>query len=202
MNYPPPKGDGFSAPTKYKKSSLKTAVYVYYMVVLGLDASTSTVGWAFNKDGIIIDAGFIDIKKYVSNKEKSFAVIKKLESLQCTKEIDIINLEAALSGFAGGFTRQQTVITLIRFNAIFDYILSEHFKLPINLLSVNTLRKNVFGKCRISGIKSKEFVKMQLEEKYPDVKNFLILNTKGKLDIRNCDMYDAMICALYQPTKK
>ena len=54
------------------------------------------------------------------------------------KDISVINLEAALSGFAGGFTSQQTIITLARHNAVFAYIIEEHFKIKVNLLSVNT----------------------------------------------------------------
>ena len=48
------------------------------MVILGLDASTSTVGYAFNENGKIVEAGFINIKKLESNKDKSFYVIENL----------------------------------------------------------------------------------------------------------------------------
>lgn len=166
------------------------------MVILGLDASTSTVGYAFNDNGKIVEAGFIDIKKYETNKEKSFHVIEILNSTNNIKNTEIIVLEAALSGFSGGKTSQQTVIKLARFNAVFEYILSEYYKINIKLDSVISMRKNVFGRSRITGIKSKDFVKMMLENKYPYVKDFLIKGKSGKLDIKNGDMYDAMVCAL------
>ena len=40
------------------------------MVTLGLDASTTCVGYAFTQDKKILDMGFIDIKKEKTPKEK------------------------------------------------------------------------------------------------------------------------------------
>lgn len=167
------------------------------MVILGLDSSTSVTGWAFSKDGKVVSAGFIDTKKLDSTKEKTYHVISILEKNEFIDQIDHINLEAALSGFAGGFTSQQTIITLTRHNAVFEYILKEHFKKEINLLSVNTMRKELFGKCRIKGVKSKDFVKQELEKLIPDITNFCILNKKGNWDEKNGDMYDAVVACLY-----
>lgn len=170
------------------------------MVILGLDSSTSVTGWAFSDNGVIIDAGFIDTKKFETTKEKTYHVISVLEKNKLIKSVEYINLEAALSGYAGGFTSQQTIITLARHNAVFAYIIEEHFKLKVNLLSVNTMRKQLFGKCRIKGIKSKDFVKMELERLIPDVTKFVTLNKKGNWDEKNGDMYDGIVCALYKKT--
>lgn len=167
------------------------------MVILGLDSSTSVTGWAFSKDGKVLSAGFIDTKKFTSIKEKTHHVISVLEKNELINQINHINLEAALSGFAGGFTSQQTIITLTRHNAVFEYILNEHFKKQINLLSVNTMRKQLFGKCRIKGIKSKEFVKQELEKLIPEITKFCVLNKKGNWDEKNGDMYDAIVACLY-----
>ena len=49
------------------------------MVILGLDSSTSVTGWAFSKDGKVLDAGYIDTKKFETTKEKTFVVISELE---------------------------------------------------------------------------------------------------------------------------
>ncbi len=170
------------------------------MVILGLDSSTSVTGWAFSDNGVIIDAGFIDTKKFETTKEKTYHVISVLEKNKLIKSVEYINLEAALSGYAGGFTSQQTIITLARHNAVFAYIIEEHFKLKVNLLSVNTMRKQLFGKCRIKGIKSKDFVKMELERLIPDITKFVTLNKKGNWDEKNGDMYDGIVCALYKKT--
>jgi hypothetical protein len=164
-------------------------------MVLGLDASTSTVGWAFSHDSVIHAGGFIDIKKFESSKEKSFAVIKFLESHPLFQSIEKIHLEAALSGFAGGFTSQQVIIKLSRFNAVFEYILSERWGKPIHLWNVNTARKRVLGKCREKGIKSKVFVKMYLE-KIHDIHKFDVVNKRGNWDEKNSDMYDAIVLSL------
>ena len=63
------------------------------------------------------------------------------------------------------------------------------------------MRKQLFGKCRIKGVKSKEFVKSELEHLYPDIIKFTIKNKKGNWDERNGDMYDGIVCALYDSRK-
>ena len=47
------------------------------MVILGLDSSTSVTGWAFSKDGNVLDAGYIDTKKFETTKEKTYFVISE-----------------------------------------------------------------------------------------------------------------------------
>ena len=171
------------------------------MVILGLDSSTSVTGWAFSENNNILDAGFIDTKKFDTTKEKTYHVISELSKNKYIETFEYVNLEAALSGFAGGFTSQQTIITLARHNAVFAYIIEEYYKKKVNLLSVNTMRKQLFGKCRIKGVKSKEFVKSELEHLYPDIIKFTIKNKKGNWDERNGDMYDGIVCALYDSRK-
>ena len=45
------------------------------MVTLGLDISTTCVGYAFTENKKILDMGFIDIKKYTTPKDKTFYVL-------------------------------------------------------------------------------------------------------------------------------
>jgi len=165
-------------------------------MTLGFDASTTTCGWAFWDNNTVQDCGFIDISKLATNKEKAVCVIETLKKHPLITKVDKINLEAALSGFAGGFTSQQVIIKLARFNALFEYIISEYWKIPVNLVSVNTMRKKVFGKCRIKGIKSKDFVKMQLEAKMP-LSKWDKTKKNGNWDDRNFDMYDAIVTSMY-----
>jgi hypothetical protein len=167
-------------------------------MILGLDASTSTVGWAFSDNGKIVDAGFLDISKKETNKEKAFFVLDHLRSTTHLKHVTEVNLEAALSGFAGGRTSQQVIIKLTRFNALFEYIISEEMRLKINLCNVNTMRKQLFGKSRVKGIKPKDYVKMNIGV-HIDVSKYDKKRPKGGRDERNGDMYDAIVCALYQP---
>ena len=76
-------------------------------------------------------------------------------------------------------------------------MLSEKFSFPVVLCNVNTMRKAVFGKARIKGIKPKEYVKQQIPLVVSNIKGFEKLNRKGEWDAHNSDMYDAIVCALY-----
>lgn len=166
-------------------------------MTLGIDASTSVVGWAFSANGKVIDAGYIDISKQTTNKDKTFFVIQELEKNPNIQTVDHINLEAALSGFMGGGTQQQTIILLARFNAIFEYIISERWNKPVKLLNVSTMRKKVLGKARIKGMKGKDYVKEFLPKVVPNIKQFEKINKIGNWDKRNGDTYDAIVAALY-----
>jgi hypothetical protein len=165
-------------------------------MTLGYDASTTTVGWSFFDNNEVQDCGFIDISKLNTNKEKAFYVIDTLKSHPLIGKVDKINLEAALSGFMSGRSSQQVIIKLTRFNALFEYIISEYYKIPVTLLSVNTIRKKAFGKCRIKGMKSKDFVKSQLDLRMKLAK-WDKFKKNGNWDDRNFDMYDAIVCSMY-----
>lgn len=169
------------------------------MVACGLDASTSVVGWSFAEDGSVLDAGFLNISKLNTNKEKGNFVINFLLGHPLIHKTSRINLEAALSGFGGGLTSQQTIIALSRWNAVFEYMLGENLPIPIPVIlcNVNTMRKKVFGKARIKGIKPKDYVKQQIPLVVPNISMFEKLNRKGEWDAHNGDMYDAVVCALY-----
>lgn len=165
------------------------------IMTLGFDASTSICGWAFYNGSGIIDAGFINLIKHETNKEKTLHVIDILTTNSNLQHTTRINIEAALSGFMGGRTSQQTIIKLARFNAIFEYIISEKWNIPVNLISVTTARKKVLGKCRVKGMTGKEFVKQELPKFYPEILNFEKKNKKNEWDAHNADMYDAVVIA-------
>ena len=166
-------------------------------MILGLDASTSCCGWAFQENGIVLDAGFIDISKLETNKEKGLLVIETIEKHPLFFQLEKVNLEAALSGFSGGFTSQQVIIKLSRWNAILEYMLSEKWNKPVVLLNVNTARKKVLGKARVKGIKSKEYVKQELPKIVKNLSKFDQLNKKGTWDAHNSDTYDAIVTSLF-----
>ena len=166
-------------------------------MVLGLDASTSICGWSFSESGSVKDAGFLNISKIETNKEKGKFIINFLSNHPLISLVDHANLEAALSGYGGGLTSQQTIITLSRWNAVFEYMMSESFKFPIILCNVNTMRKKVFGKARVKGIKPKEFVKEQIPLIVPNIIKFEKLNRDGNWDVHNSDTYDAIVCSLF-----
>lgn len=164
------------------------------MNVLGIDLSSTVCGYAISENGKILDTGFIDISKYDTYKSKANVIIDILKN----KSFDIIQVEETLANFSFGRTSQQTILKLAINKAVICYILEEYFKVKILSINVNTMRKQLFGKCRIKGMKSKDFVKHHLELLLPEVKNFTVTNKKGNWDERNGDMYDAIVCALYK----
>ena len=114
------------------------------MVTLGLDASTTCVGYAFTEDKKILDMGFIDIKKEKTPKEKVQKVLGFLNESSYIDEVIDINVEDSLSGFAGGFTSQQTIVKLAKFNAVLCFVLEDMFDMKVHNINPMTARKNVF----------------------------------------------------------
>jgi len=167
------------------------------MVTLGLDASTTCVGYAFTKDKKILDMGFIDIKKEKTPKDKVEKVLGKLNDISYFNNVTDINIEDNLSGFAGGRTSQQVIIKLAKFNAILCFMLEHVFDVEPNNINPMTARKNVFGKARVKGIKAKDLVKMKIEEMY-DTSKWCKETARGNWDKRNIDMYDGLVVSLFE----
>ena len=165
------------------------------MVILGLDVSTTTIGYAFTKDRKILDMGFIDIKKQNTIQEKAYYAMDILE--EKPHNIDRIHVEDNLSGFAGGRTSQQVIIKLAKFNAILGFVLEEEFQVPVQNINPMTARKKVFGKARVKGVKAKDYVKMKIEEMY-DTKTWCKTTSRGNWDKRNIDAYDGLVMSLYE----
>ena len=170
------------------------------MVTLGLDISTTCVGYAFTKDKKILDMGFIDIKNQTTPKEKVQKVLEFINNISYIDKVIDINVEDNLSGFAGGRTSQQVIVKLAKFNAILCFMLEDMFEMNVNNINPMTARKNVFGKARVKGIKAKELVKMKIEEMY-DTKKWCKTTTRGNWDKRNIDMYDGLVMSLYEDKK-
>lgn len=162
-------------------------------MILGLDASTNVCGWAFFDGVAVLDAGFIDTSKVESNKEKAFLILNTLAPNQYMPLVSEVKLEAALSGFMGGRTSQQVIIKLARFNAVLEYIVGEHLKVPVTLVGASTARKKVLGKAFIKGMTAKEWVKQELPKHIPDLEKYIKLNKLGNYDKRNEDTLDAIV---------
>ena len=167
------------------------------MVTLGLDISTSCVGYAFTKDKKILDMGFIDIKKQKTPREKVFKVLGFLDNISYIDEVDKIFVEDNLSGFAGGRTSQQVIVKLAKFNAILCFVLEDTFEIEVKNINPMTARKCVFGKARVKGKKAKDFVKESVEKMY-NTKKWCKKTTRGNWDKRNIDMYDGLVMSLYE----
>ena len=166
------------------------------MVTLGLDASTTCVGYAFTEDKKILDMGFIDIKKEKTPKDKDKKVLDFLHNNSYIDNVNDINIEDNLSGFAGGRTSQQVIIKLAKFNAILCFML-ENFEYNVNSINPMTARKQVFGKARVKGLKAKDFVKQEIEKMY-NTNKWCKETTRGNWDKRNIDMYDGLVMSLFE----
>ena len=166
------------------------------MVTLGLDASTTCVGYAFTEDKKILDMGFIDIKKEKTPKDKVQKVLEFINNSSYIDDVYDINIEDNLSGFAGGRTSQQVIIKLAKFNAILCFML-ENFEYNVNSVNPMTARKQVFGKARVKGKKAKDFVKQEIEKMY-NTNKWCKETARGNWDKRNIDMYDGLVMSLYE----
>ena len=166
------------------------------MVSLGLDASTTCVGYAFTQDKKILDMGFIDIKKEKTPKDKVQKVLDFLHNSSYIDNVNDINIEDNLSGFAGGRTSQQVIIKLAKFNAILCFML-ENFDFNVHSINPMTARKQVFGKARVKGLKAKDFVKQEIEKMY-NTNKWCKETARGNWDKRNIDMYDGLVMSLYE----
>ena len=166
------------------------------MVTLGLDASTTCVGYAFTQDKKILDMGFIDIKKEKTPKDKVEKVLGFLHESPYIDTVTDINIEDNLSGFAGGRTSQQVIIKLAKFNAILCFML-ENFEYNVNSINPMTARKQVFGKARVKGKKAKQFVQEEIEKMY-NTNKWCKETARGNWDKRNIDMYDGLVMSLFE----
>jgi len=164
---------------------------------IGLDASTTTVGFAFVDDKNVIDIGFIPIDKQKTIRDKVQLTMDELTKLDPFEEVDKIYIEDNLSGFSRGRTSQQTIIKLAKFNAVLTYCLEFAYGEIVNGVNPMTARKHLFGKARVKGKTAKEFVKEEINSLY-NLEEYVKLTKTGLWDKRNMDSYDALVCALYE----
>lgn len=167
------------------------------MKILGLDASTTTVGYAFVENKKVIDMGFIPINKEKAIRDKVQVTLDEINKLDPFDEINKIYIEDSLSGFMRGRTSQQTIIKLAKFNAVLTYCLEFAYGEIVDGINPMTARKHLFGKSREKGVSAKDFVKKEINCLY-SLEEYVKLTKTGLWDKRNMDAYDALVCALYE----
>ena len=167
------------------------------MKKLGLDASTTTVGYAFVDGKEIVTMGFIPIQKEETIRDKVEFTMKELTSVDPFDEVEQIYIEDSLSGFMRGRTSQQTIVKLAKFNAVLTYCLEFAYGEIIDGVNPMTARKHLFGKARVKGVSAKDFVKKEINCLY-NLEEYVKLTKTGLWDKRNMDAYDALVCALYE----
>ena len=167
------------------------------MKILGLDASTTTVGYAFVENKKVIDMGFIPINKEKTIRDKVKLTMDTITSIDPFDQVEKIYIEDSLSGFSRGRTSQQTIIKLAKFNAVLVYCLEFAYGEIVDGINPMTARKSLFGKARVKGLSAKDFVKKEINNLY-NLKEYVKLTKTGLWDKRNMDGYDALVCALYE----
>ena len=162
---------------------------------LGLDISSTVVGYCVSSSKKkIVNAGYIDIRKESTIKQKAHKVANELDKLHL--EPSEIIVEDTLSGFGGGRTSQQTIVKLSKCNAVISYVIEALYEMDVDHVNVSSLRKVVFGRSREQGKDSKTFVREQLENLI-DLSEFIVYNSRKNYDKRNYDMLDATVASLY-----
>ena len=167
------------------------------MKKLGLDASTTTVGYAFVDGKEIVTMGFIPIQKEDTIRDKVRLTMDMITELDPFDKVEQIYIEDSLSGFSRGRTSQQTIIKLAKFNAVLVYCLEFAYGEIVDGVNPMTARKNLFGKARKQGVTAKDFVKKEINCLY-NLEEYVKLTKTGLWDKRNMDAYDALVCALYE----
>ena len=167
------------------------------MKKLGLDASTTTVGYAFVDGKEIVTMGFIPIQKEDTIRDKVRLTMDTITELDPFEKVEQIYIEDSLAGFMRGRTSQQTIIKLAKFNAVLTYCLEFAYGEIIEGVNPMTARKHLFGKARVKGVSAKDFLKNEINCLY-NLEEYLKLTPTGLWDKRNMDAYDALVCALYE----
>ena len=160
-----------------------------------MDASTTTVGYAFVDGNKIVTMGFIPIQKEDTIRDKVRLTMDMITELDPFEKVEQIYIEDSLSGFMRGRTSQQTIIKLAKFNAVLTYCLEFAYGEIIEGVNPMTARKHLFGKARIKGVSAKDFVKKEINCLY-NLEEYVKLTPTGLWDKRNMDAYDALVCAL------
>jgi Holliday junction resolvasome RuvABC endonuclease subunit len=97
-------------------------------MILGLDVSTSSTGWAIIDDGgSLIEMGSFKLVKHDNLFDKAAAVRMGLTELKEKYEVTKISIEEPLQGFRRGMSSAHTLLTLARFNGIVSWLAFDVF---------------------------------------------------------------------------
>tara|TARA_Y100000310_G_scaffold341400_1_gene440422 strand:+ start:96 stop:650 length:555 start_codon:yes stop_codon:yes gene_type:complete len=130
-------------------------------VILGLDISTSCIGWCLlqTPDGSLVDAGYIPLRNLKCMFTKAQKAQETLAALVNKHVIEAIAIEENLQAFRPGFSSAKTLITLARFNGIVSWLSYKCTNLNPEFINVNHARKSVGLKIdRKSSLSTKEQV--------------------------------------------
>ena len=110
---------------------------------LGLDISTSNVGWCI-LDPVtlkLVAANAIELSKEKCIFQKCKAVLDHLQYTRSEYNITSISIEENLQAFRPGFSSAKTIVTLARFNGMVTLMCHDEFSIIPTFLNVNHARK-------------------------------------------------------------
>ena len=110
---------------------------------LGLDISTSVIGYCILDNDKIQQIGAIEISKSKSIFEKAKIFRENLENIKSNFSIEKVYIEENLQAFRPGLSSAKTIVTLARFNGMCSLISSETFSFDPIFVNVNSARSSI-----------------------------------------------------------
>ncbi len=117
--------------------------YYNFLMILGLDISTSVIGICVLENNSLRKLDFINLEKSKNIFEKAEKFKEYLIHLKKELKITHIGVEENLQAFRPGLSSAKTIVTLARFNGICSYISQEVLGKEPVFVNVNSARKNI-----------------------------------------------------------
>jgi len=165
-------------------------------MILGLDASTSVVGWTvLSEDASFVDIGHIDLKKCESLYDRIDVVSAFLRETKKKYTISNVFIEEALMAFGKGLSMAQVICRLQRFNGFVSCRVYDIFGIQPILLNASHARK-LCGIKLIRGQNTKQIVFEYVKSLNVIPECSWIYKKTGKPKDFCYDMSDAYVVAL------
>ena len=113
-------------------------------MILGLDVSTSSTGWAVLDDsGNLVEMGSFNLAKHEDLFDKARAVREGLLELRSKYQVSKTSIEEPLQGFRRGMSSAHTLLTLARFNGIVSWLAYDVFNVKPIFFDSSTARRGL-----------------------------------------------------------
>ena len=149
------------------------------MIVLGIDCSTNTVGWAIIEhkttgkyQTFLKKADFIRLDRMPKNfiERAEFVALEFKKIFEKYGTPDRVHIENNLESFRQGQTSVKVIVTLAKFNAVVSYLVYKLTKVPLAYFHPSSARKKAWGwgKAPI-GVDAKTATLHEVQKFYPEV---------------------------------
>ncbi len=180
------------------------------MQVLGIDASTTTVGWSIveSDDMSLVAIGHWSLKKFESLMTKADHVVQQVNQLVLSydKLQKTVWIEEPVIMFTPGMSSAQTISKLVGFNAMVSYGIyrdvGDRNKFAVRHVKPGDARRScgivLTTKAKSGGMSQKEQTMQQLTSSSGYLSSVVFTKTKsGKHKPENFDEADAYVIARY-----